>query len=283
MNFRVNCQLEYTLSNPTTFFFAVRGIAAGGQHVLSESMATEPFVPVEEFSIAGGMSRITRIQTLNPGTLSISYQAEISTSIRIIPVGSIAAVGPNGLHPDAFPFVFPSRYCQSDILRRQAQDLFGHLNHPYEIAAAASDWIHENIAYVGGSSGETCSARDTFENRSGVCRDFAHLGIAFCRALNVPARYMSCYACQLNPPDFHACFEAFIDGWWYVFDATRLAPLNGLIRIATGRDAADTAVCTIFGNPELTLSAVWCIFTDVSFTPITHDDLAQRNEAIVLL
>jgi len=87
----------------------------------------------------------------------------------------------------------------------------------------------------------------------------------------------------VEPPDFHACFEVFVDGWWYAFDATHLAPLNGLIRIATGRDAADTAVCTIFGNPELTLSAVWCISTDASFIPITRDDLARRNEAIVLL
>jgi transglutaminase-like putative cysteine protease len=283
MNFRVNCQLEYTLRNPATFFFAVRGVAAGGQHILSETLITKPFVQAEEFTIAGGMSRITRLRTLNPGTLSLFYQADVSTSYRIVPVGSIAHDGPAVLNPDAVPLLFPSRYCQSDRLRHHAQDLFGHLKHPYEIAAAASDWIYENIAYVSGSSGETSSAMDTFENRSGVCRDFAHLGIAFCRAMNVPARYISCYACQLNPPDFHACFEVFVDGWWYAFDATHLAPLNGLIRIATGRDAADTAVCTIFGNPELTLSSVWCIFTDASFIPITRDDLARRNEAIVLL
>ncbi len=283
MNFRVNCQLEYILKNPTTFFFAVSGVAAGGQHVLCESLITEPFVQAEEFTIAGGMSRITRIKTYNPGSLNLTYQADVSTSVRIVPVDSIAADGPAGLDPDAVPFLFPSRYCQSDRLRHHAQDLFGHLSHPYEIAAAVSDWIFENIAYVSGSSGETCSAMDTFENRRGVCRDFAHLGIAFCRAMNVPARYMSCYACLMNPPDFHACFEVFVDGWWFIFDPTRLASLNGLIRIATGRDAADTAVCTIFGNPELTLSSVWCISIDTAFIPITRDDLAFRHEAIILL
>lgn len=99
----------------------------------------------------------------------------------------------------------------------------------------------------------------------------------------MPARYVSCHAYQMKPPDFHACFEVFVDGFWYVFDPTRLASLNGIIRIATGRDAADTADCTIFGDPELTLSAVWCISMDASFNPITRDDLAQRNEAIVLL
>jgi transglutaminase-like putative cysteine protease len=283
MNFRVNCQLEYALNGPATFFFAVCGVAAGGQRVLGESLVTEPFVKAEEFDIAGGMSRITRLRTFNPGTLRLSYEAEISTSIRIVPVGSIAGDEIAGLDPEAVPLLFPSRYCESDRLRRQAQELFGHLTHPYEIAAAASDWIFANIAYVSGSSDESSSAMDTFGSRCGVCRDFAHLGIAFCRAMNVPARYISCYACGMNPPDFHACFEAFVDGWWYVFDPTRLASLNGLIRIATGRDAADTAVCTIFGDPELTLSAVWCISTDASFTPITRDDLARRNEAIVLL
>ncbi len=283
MNFRVNCQLEYTLKSPVTFFFAVKGVAAGGQQVLSESLITEPFVESEDFTIAAGMSRVTRIRTLNPGTFSLTYKADVSTSIRIVPVASIATDGLAGLSPDAVPLLFPSRYCQSDRLRHHAQDLFGHLSHPYEIASAVSDWIFDNISYVSGSSGETCSAMDTFENRSGVCRDFAHLGIAFCRSMNVPARYVSCYACQLNPPDFHACFEVFIGGWWYLFDATRLAYLNGLIRIATGRDAADTAVCTMFGNPVLTLSAVWCISTDASFIPITRDDLVRRNEAILLL
>jgi transglutaminase-like putative cysteine protease len=109
------------------------------------------------------------------------------------------------------------------------------------------------------------------------------LGIAFCRALNVPARYVTCYAYQLQPPDFHACFEVLINGMWYLFDATRLAPLNGLVRIATGRDAADAAVCTIFGNPELQGSLVSCELVDSGFHPVTRDSLAGRNEAIALL
>lgn len=283
MNFRVSCQLEYNLKSPATFFFAVKGIASGGQQIFCESLVSEPYVSAEEFSITGGMSRITRIMTLDPGILRLSYKADVRTSILIVAVPSVLHEASANLNPDVVPFLFPSRYCQSDRLRHHALDLFGHLSHPYEIVAAISDWIFLNIAYVSGSSGETCSAIDTFEIRRGVCRDFAHLSIAFCRALNVPARYVSCYACQMEPPDFHACFEVFIDGFWYVFDPTRLASLNGIIRIATGRDAADTAVCTIFGDHELTLSAVWCISMDASFNPITRDDLAQRNEAIVLL
>jgi transglutaminase-like putative cysteine protease len=124
---------------------------------------------------------------------------------------------------------------------------------------------------------------DTIEQRRGVCRDFAHLGIALCRALNVPARYVTAYAYQLNPPDFHACFEVFVNGWWYVFDPTRLAPLNGLVRIATGRDAADAAVCTIFGDPQLTKSMVSCELLGSGFQAVTRDTLVGANQAIALL
>jgi transglutaminase-like putative cysteine protease len=90
-------------------------------------------------------------------------------------------------------------------------------------------------------------AFDTVTERVGVCRDFAHLGIAFCRALNIPARFAAGYAYQLNPPDFHAYFEAFLGDRWYLFDPTRLVAKDGLIRIGTGRDAADISFATIFG------------------------------------
>lgn len=283
MNFRVTCELDYQLQSPATFLFALKCIQTGGQQILDESLVINPFVPVDEFSIAGGMNRFSRIKTWNPGFIQISYQANVRTSTRVVPVNSLNADCPGNLSPEAIQFLFPSRYCQSDRFRQQAQDLFGHLNTTHAIAAAVSDWIHENVAYVSGSSGESCSAIDTVSRRQGVCRDFAHLGIAFCRALNVPARYATCYAYQLNPRDFHACFEVFIGGWWYVFDPTRLAPLNGLVRIATGRDAADAAVCTIFGNPELTRSIVSCECTDTNFIPVTRDSLVRRNEVIALL
>lgn len=282
MKFRVTCELDYTLQDAATLLFALRCIETGGQRILHESLLIEPFIPTEEFTIVGGMNRFTRFKTLNPGLLKVGYQAEVSISIRFDSTNSQPPDGLESFSPEAIPFLFPSRYCQSDVLRQDAMDLFGHLFAPHAIAAGVSDWIYQNIAYVSGSSGETSSAIDTLQRREGVCRDFAHLGIAFCRAMNVPARYATCYAYQLHPQDFHACFEAFIGGWWYVFDPTRLAPLNGLVRIATGRDAADAAVCTIFGNPELTRSMVNCECMDAGFIPVTRDSLAARNQAIAL-
>jgi transglutaminase-like putative cysteine protease len=282
MNFRVTCELEYALQDPATFLFALQCIETPGQKVVGESLEITPFAVAEEMTLVGGMNRFTRIKTVNPGPLRIHYQAEVNIAPRGFPVGLLNPCAPGSASAEVLPFLFPSRYCQSDRLRQMGTELFGHLRTPYQIASAVSDWVYENIAYVSGSSGENCSTIDTLDLRQGVCRDFAHLAISFCRALNVPARYTTCYAYQLQPQDFHACFEVYIGSAWYLFDATRLVPLNGLIRIATGRDAADAAVCTIFGNPELTLSAVSCECLSPDFTPVTHDSLALRNEVILL-
>ncbi|MES2660748.1 MAG: transglutaminase family protein [Verrucomicrobiota bacterium] len=283
MKFQVSCELDYTLQDPATFLFALKCIETPGQQILNESMQVDPFVGVEDFTIGTGMNRFSRLKTINPGDLRVSYQAEVITSTRVVPASSLSIDSPGDFTPEAISYLFPSRYCQSDRVRQQAQDLFGHLSNTYAIASAVSDWIFEHVAYVSGSSGETSSAVDTMEQRQGVCRDFAHLAIALCRSMNVPSRYATCYAYQLDPPDFHACFEVFINGWWYIFDPTRLAPLNGLVRIATGRDAADAAVCTIFGNPELTASIVDCQCLDPEFVPITRDSLVARQEAVALL
>jgi transglutaminase-like putative cysteine protease len=211
------------------------------------------------------------------------YEAEVEVSTCLVNVANMVRDEVAELDPEGIPYLFPSRYCQSDILRQQADKMFGHLESPYKIAMAVSDWIYENISYVIGSSGETCSALETFNKREGVCRDFAHLGIALCRAVSVPARYASVYAHQLVPQDFHACFEVFIGGMWYIFDPTRLAPLNGMVRIATGRDAADVAVCTYFGDAVLTKSEVSCVGEEVGFEPVTRDSLASAGQAIALL
>jgi len=283
MSFLVNSRLEYTLQSPASFLFSLKCIETGGQRIINESLVTNPYVDIEEFSITGGMNRFSRIKTWNPGELHLSYQALIDTSHQLIPIGSLLPDEPGTLKPEAIPFLFPSRYCQSDLVRQDAFNLFGHLATPYGVASNISDWIHENISYVSGSTAESCSAIDVLNSRQGVCRDFAHLGITLCRAMSIPARYATCYAHQLNPPDFHAVFEAYIDGWWLVFDPTRLAPLNGLVRIATGRDAADAAVCTIFGNPELKSSYVSCQSDDPNFQAVTRDTLVNGSNAFALL
>ncbi|MDB6076558.1 MAG: transglutaminase-like enzyme putative cysteine protease [Akkermansiaceae bacterium] len=283
MLFRVSSNLNYSLQNPATFFFAIKCIETGGQHIQKENLYIDPAQPSDDFTAAVGMNRFTRVRTTHTGNLQVRYQADVETNIQLVDVATLEADEPGQLLPEAVPFLFPSRYCQSDRLRQQAMDLFGHLQGHYAIASAISDWIYEKVSYQSGSTTEQSSAVDTLEQRKGVCRDFAHLGIALCRSMNIPARYISCYSHLLNPPDFHAVFEVFIGGLWYVLDPTRLAPLNGLVRVATGRDAADVSVCTIFGSPQLLGSEVICNSLDAGFTPITRDSLVRANQALALL
>jgi transglutaminase-like putative cysteine protease len=149
---------------------------------------------------------------------------------------------------------YPSRYCQADRLQRFAHRTFDDAPTGYQRVAAICNWIHDNVDYVSGSSDELTSAYDTVTQRAGVCRDFAHLGIAITRAMGIPARYVSAYAWRLSPPDFHAVFEAFLTGpsgpGWYMFDPTRMAAPEGIVRIGIGRDAAEVAFCTQFGEMQ---------------------------------
>ena len=139
-----------------------------------------------------------------------------------------------------------------DRLTPFAQAEFGALPQGHERVNAICNWIHDHIAYQRGASDSETTADETLLKRAGVCRDFAHLGTAFCRALGIPARFVSCYAYGLVPRDFHAVFEAYLDGRWWLFDATRQAHLDGLVRIGVGRDAAEIAFSTPFGTMEPT-------------------------------
>ena len=142
---------------------------------------------------------------------------------------------------DILPFLLPSRFVSSDRLALFAEREFGRLPKGHQRVTAICNWLYENIDYKRGSSDEETTADESLLKRAGVCRDFAHLGIAFCRALNIPARFVSCYAYGLEPCDFHAVFEAYLAGRWWLFDATRQANLDGLVRIGVGRDAAEIA------------------------------------------
>jgi transglutaminase-like putative cysteine protease len=158
---------------------------------------------------------------------------------------------------------------------------FGHLVPGYSRVTAICNWIYDNVLYLSGSSDSLTSACDTAIERVGVCRDFAHLGIAFCRALNIPARFVSGYAYGLNPPDFHAWFEAYLGGRWYLFDPTRLVPQSGLIRVGTGRDAADVSFATIFGPVQMNQMSLFMDYLPDA-KPISENILIPTTEAIAI-
>lgn len=181
-----------------------------------------------------------RVHVLNPakGRLDVSYQATLRGGAPHAPV----------TEADSITFLRPSRYAESDRLAPTARAEFAGITGAPELLAAVSSWVGSRLDYVPGSSEPTDGAVDTLLLRRGVCRDYAHLVVALLRALDVPARLAAVYAPGLDPMDFHAVAEAAVGGTWRVVDASLLAPRSSLVRIATGRDAADTAFLSIYGG-----------------------------------
>lgn len=190
--------------------------------------------------------------TAQEGTVGVEYTARVVTNNERRPADA-AIYSISRLPKKTIPCLRPSRYCESDVLSAQVQSLFRAQGDGIALVESIIDWIQDNIQYEVGCSDSTTSAWDVFEKRKGVCRDFAHLAITFCRALNIPARFCVGYIYFDEPPqDFHAIFEAYLGGRWIKFDPTRLAPPDHLVVIARGNDAKDTPFATIFGSIRTT-------------------------------
>jgi len=280
MIFNVTAELEYTVRFASAMILSVHAQRNTSQTIVSEEFSVEPSVTVREFVDDLG-NRFVRLETGKRQRLAIRYDARVNCDFEMHPASRIATTPVAAIEDHAIPYLFPSRYCQSDRLGRLAWDLFGKIEKPHDKVIAITQWIYDNVEYVPGSTNSGTSAYDTVTQRTGVCRDFAHLGIALCRALNIPARYFTGYAYELDPPDFHACFECYIGGEWMVFDATRLAHLNGLVRIASGRDAADTAVASVFGSVRCKRMRVECTLAEgQTFVPLQPRDLGRRGVSL---
>jgi len=272
MKFKLQSSISYFANSPSTFIFNIHALNTPSQTVIEEVLTITPEMQIDEYSSLDGNSRFIRLKVNQNTAFTIAYKATVDMHYKVIDMQQeMVGNGQVGnLDSYVISFLFPSRYCQSDKLQTLAYKEFGHIQNVYSTVLAITDWIYNNVDYVSGSTNSQTSALDTISERVGVCRDFAHLGIALCRALSIPARYFTGYAFKLYPPDFHACFEAFIGGNWIIFDATRLVPLNGLIKIATGRDAADTAVASIFGNAYTNSMYVECDVLDQDFVPFWY-------------
>ena len=269
MTFQIFSELKYQVNSPTTFIFSIQAFRGGSQVIVEESLVTEPSLTSEEISGAESGSRFIRLKVNGNNKFTIRYQARVDIDYNTIHQRKLSQTVPvDKLDADVMPYLFPSRYCQSDKLQKLASNEFGNVETAYGKVAAITEWIYNNIEYRSGITNSRTSAFDTMTERVGVCRDFAHLGITLCRALTIPARYFTGYAYSLNPPDFHACFEAYIGGEWIFFDPTKLVPVNGLVKIANGRDAADAAVASIFGNAFSTSMIVKCECNDPEFKPL---------------
>jgi transglutaminase-like putative cysteine protease len=217
----------------------------GAQTIVSESMYITPhsqFAPYVDL-----YGNRCRRGLLASGDIRLDYNAVIELSEGRTQMIHAIDTAMLDLPTEILPYLLPSRYCEVDRLMQMAHSEFGETQPGYARVQTICGWINQHVRYQYGTTTASTTACDTAVERIGVCRDFAHLAIGFCRSMGIPARYVSGYCLELDPQDFHAFFQAWLDGRWVSFDATEMQPRTALVTVATGRDAADCAWCTFYG------------------------------------
>lgn len=245
-------ELNYEIfSDPADFIFNIHAAKTEHQTVQEEDLFISQPVRSHVHTVAASCNRYLRFSA-QPGPLQVRYGATVDIAHHIGVADDLPEVPVAELPPEALGYVYPSRYCQSDRLGRLASREFGNLPRGYSRVQAIRDWVNQRIAFMSNSSDANTSATDTLISQAGVCRDFAHLMIALCRAVNIPARFTTGIDFgadpALGPTDFHAYVEAYIGNRWYMFDPSGTAIPMGFVRFGTGRDAADVSFATIFGS-----------------------------------
>ena len=245
-------ELNYEISPPGgDFIFNLHAAHTPQQTVVQEDLRLSQAVPYDIATDPVSRNRYLRLQA-GAGHLQVRYAATVEIAHHSADPHTLGEVPVWQLPGSVLPYLYPSRYCQSDQLSKLAFKEFGHLPQGYSRAQAICDWVRQHVSFESNSSNGSTSAIDTVIDRVGVCRDFAHLMIALCRALNLPARFSTGtdYGADpaLGPPDFHAYVEVYLGHRWYLFDPSGTAIPMGFVRFATGRDAADSAFATLFGG-----------------------------------
>lgn len=256
--------LQYEINPPgADFIFNVQAAHTPQQTVVWEELQVSQPVPLIMHTDAATRTRTLRL-TGNPGPLSLRYRATLDIAHHVEQPDNVFETPVAQLPPEALAYIYPSRYCQSDCVTAMASNLFGHLPQGYRRVQAIQHWVQSQVTFESGTSNSMTSALDTMNDHKGVCRDFAHLMITLCRALNIPARFTTAIDFgadpALGPTDFHAYVEVYVGHRWYIFDPSGTAIPMGFMRIGTGRDAADASFATIFGNvathaPRIDVSA----------------------------
>ncbi len=248
----LHVELSYQVDNyGADFVFNIHAAHTPSQIISAESLVlSQPIAaPVHTDPVTG--NRYMRLHAM-PGELKLSYMATVDLHHHSADPTQLAEVPVRDLPPGVMGYIYPSRYCQSDRLVKLAINEFGQLWQGHGRVQAIQDWVRRRVTFTSNTSNSNTSAVDTLIEQVGVCRDFAHLMIALCRAVNIPARFTTGtdYGADpaLGPPDFHAYVEAYIGGRWYIFDPSGTAIPMAFVRFGTGRDAADVAFATIFGG-----------------------------------
>ena len=255
IHLNVGCDMQLQADDVCTLVAMLRPQSGVAQWVQSERYRVEPRLQAIEYIDWAG--NLCQRLTLPAGPVQIRIEAEVETA-REIAVAPQAGFTPVSELPDhVLTYLLPSRYCPSDRLDERARKVVGDAPPGYSQVERIRSWIQRHIEYRYGVSDASTDAIGTLEDGAGVCRDFAHIGISLCRALQIPARMVVGFLHQLDPMDMHAWFEAFAGGRWYTFDATQEAPCGGRVVVAYGRDAADVALFTEYGPIRTTRMDVW--------------------------
>jgi transglutaminase-like putative cysteine protease len=248
---RLALELDYDIAQPgCDFIFNIHAAHTERQRVIEEALTLSQDVPPRVETDPSTRNRYLRVNAL-PGPLKLAYGATVDLSHHVAEPTQIGEVPVARLPAQVLSYIYPSRYCQSDRLHKLAMREFGQQWQGYSRVQAIRDWVLQRTTFSSNTSNSNTSAIDTLLETVGVCRDFAHLMIALCRAINIPARFTTGidYGADpaLGPTDFHAYVEAYLGDRWYLFDPSGTAIPMGFVRLGTGRDAADVAFATIFG------------------------------------
>ncbi|GAC1434608.1 MAG: transglutaminase family protein [Ktedonobacteraceae bacterium] len=294
MHVRVGCEFRYEATWPTPTVIQVQPRPDGEHRLLHETWETTPTIESRLYSDFYGNP--CRRLVMPSGEQVWRYDAIAEVSDELEPYVPDAIQHPvEELPDDTLIYTLPSRFCLSDELSDQAWSLFGTTEAGWARVQAICDWVHTNIRFQYGTSNPTTTASDVCTQGVGVCRDFAHLAVSFCRAMNIPARYAFGYLPDIDVPpvdapmDFCAWFEVYLGGKWYTFDARNNERRVGRVLIGRGRDALDVAMVTSYGSPRLQSMTVWADevpntrkthTTTPTTEPATERVSAQREDTI---
>jgi transglutaminase-like putative cysteine protease len=283
MQIRVGCEFRYEATWPTPTVIQVQPRPDGAHCLLSEQWHTTPPHALHAYTDLYG--NICQRTLLQPGKVTLQYDAIAEVSGERDEVAPDAAQLPvEDLPDEVLLYTLPSRFCLSDVLSDKAWELFGNTEPGWSRVQTICDWVHSNIRFQYGTSNATTTAVDVCTQGVGVCRDFAHLAVTFCRALNLPARYVFGYLPDIDVPppdspmDFCAWIEVFLSGRWWTFDPRNNEPRIGRVLIGRGRDALDVAMVTTYGSPLLEQMTVWADEIPATTTTPTDNNPAPREE-----
>lgn len=263
-----SCDLAFDIIVPTPFVLMLRPRSGAQQWIALEKYKLVPSVPVFEFTDNYG--NLCQRLIAPPGCFSIYTAAEVMTADYMDQLPGAPFVEIQNLPDSVLSYLLPSRYCESDHFSQMATEITAGQLLGYDQVLAITNWVRSNIRYQPDSSDIQVSAIDVNLRQWGVCRDFAHLGIALCRSLSIPSRMVVGYLHGLQPMDLHAWFEAYVGGRWYSFDATQVELKGGYVAIGYGRDAADVAVYNQFGP------AIYPTKQDVRIEKIKENNIATQ-------